>query len=106
MPKIVCRCGTNINLSIIPAPDGFVMIQEADFDQIRDDLASLHGRNLTQTDFKRQAYSEILGSQNKRIIEAYICPGCGRLWLFAPMGANSPAVVYVVEQGNPQNLLG
>ena len=80
MPKLACDCGYVINLSIVPSPYGFAVIGERDFEELRERL---------ETAESQQAVWLYAVGPNGIIRQAYICPRCGRLHLFASAGATT-----------------
>jgi hypothetical protein len=104
VPKIRCYCDNVINLSPIPAPDGFKLIGEAAmgaiWSQLEDLLASAHPPEET-----RSIITSLLTSfGNKHLVQVYSCPNCGRLWVFKFAGGDEPPLVYQLEKGSPADL--
>ena len=74
MPKLLCKCGNLIDMSEIPAPDGYLLLSEQDWDQARAQATDLDGYDVELS----------RGWQ-----ETYLCPVCSRLivfWSTNPLG--------------------
>jgi hypothetical protein len=102
MPKITCACNTVINLSIVPSPYGSKLLREADFDSARESLITA----ASSADSLRSAvWTDVLGPRNKAIMQVYVCPTCGRLYLFASASDDTPVAVWTLERGDATMLL-
>ena len=102
MPKLSCPCGATINVTFVPCPDGYVMVHEPAWDEIRDEVAEL-ARAGAPSSGPRNPFSELLGGTNRALKEAYVCPTCGRLLVMDR--DEGIAAIWVREAGDPQALL-
>lgn len=102
MPKLSCPCGTVIDLSTIPSPYGSKVIPERDFDAIRERLVAA---GASTEALRTAVWTEVLGFQNPAIHQAYVCPTCGRLYLFARASDTEPAAVWALERGTTDLLV-
>lgn len=105
MPKLSCKCGTVINLSPIPSPYGFAVIAEAAMDDIRERLEALVRSAPPLRDAQRAIYIEVLGGMNEHLWQAYMCPACGRLYLFKKGGASQADAIWQLERGQVADLV-
>jgi hypothetical protein len=48
---------------------------------------------------------ELLGFRNTAIKSLYLCPDCGRLYLFDRSGSPAPLAVWALERGDAEQLL-
>jgi hypothetical protein len=101
MPKITCLCGETINLSQIPNPHGFKVISERIFDALVEHLAEAYAQSASQTEFEKRVY-ERLYLKTHGIAQAYECPACGRLAIFAHPSDVSPALWFQREKAHTQ----
>lgn len=97
MPKLLCTCGTALNLSVIPSPHGSIVIPETAFDDLRECLLDEH---IQEPHEWRSLVGDLLGARNPSIKQAYVCPTCGRLYLFDPPSSEKPAAVWTLESGD------
>ena len=102
MPKINCACGFSLNISELPSPYGSKVISERDFDDIRDRLIANSG---SPEALRKAVYEDVLGFRNRGIKQAYVCPQCWRLYLFASAADDQPVAVWQLEQGDGSILL-
>lgn len=77
MPKLMCRCGEVLNLSLIPVPGQQILIREADWDQLVDALAAAAERvGTADPALLREALSDAFAGFGD---EVYRCPRSGHL---------------------------
>jgi hypothetical protein len=102
MPKISCECGNVLNISELPSPYGSKVISERDFDEIRDQLMA---NSSSPQALRKAIYEDVLGFRNRGIKQAYVCPQCWRLYLFASASDEQPVAVWQLEKGDGSILL-
>jgi hypothetical protein len=102
MPTIACPCGTVIDLAKVPSPYGSKVISEVDFDDIRDRLAAA---GASREALETAIYKDVLGFRNEHIKQAYVCPTCWRLYLFASASDREPRAVWTLERGDGSIML-
>jgi hypothetical protein len=96
MPSIRCPCGTAIDLSLIPNPQGFDPLWEPHKEGLFDQLMSAHQKAQSDAEFEK-AVSKILNSPKRPHPYIVECPHCGRLGLFAHPSDSSVVNWYVVD---------
>ncbi len=70
MPSLRCKCGEILDLGSIPAPDGYQIISEARFEEIR-----------SESPLEKLGFYFDLAS-----FESYKCHKCGRLIVYWEKG--------------------
>ena len=111
MPKLTCLCGESINLSPIPNPDGLKLIPEQIFDTLVERLVEAYAQSGSQSEFEQHVYAALY-RQLRGIAQAYECPACGRLAVFAHASDTAPAFWWQLEkapmkhEGSLGSLLG
>jgi hypothetical protein len=68
MPKLHCKCGDTINLSLIPCPSEKLLIGSADYETILEFL-------------ENQAYNEAEKMLETNALSVIICDNCGRYYV-------------------------
>ena len=99
MPKLTCLCGEMISLSPIPNPQGFMIISERLVEPLIDALVKAHREAPSDAEFERQAYRLIVNMPDK--LQAYECPKCRRLAIFAHASNANPALWLQRQQVDP-----
>jgi hypothetical protein len=97
MPKISCLCGETINLSAIPNPLGIKIVSETALEALVTRLVESFQRAHSPGEFEQMAY-HVLALSSPGIIQAYECPRCGRLLVFARASDAEPALWYAIER--------
>jgi hypothetical protein len=90
MPKLTCFCGENIDLSRIPNAQGFKILWEPRIEILIDAIVTLHRQCKSDEEFERNVYYLIVNKPD--ILQAYECPKCGQLAVFARASDTDPAL--------------
>src|SRR5450759_610511 len=97
MPKLLCQCGENIDLSPIPNQQGFKLIWEPLIEPFIDDLVQEHQQITSKEEFEKQAY-KLFYERQPAFPQVYECPFCGRLLIFAHASDETPALWFQREE--------
>jgi hypothetical protein len=101
MPKLTCACGTVIDLSVIPSPFGLKLVPEAGWEAMVDRVKDALHSAIEWRSFR----AEVFGFGNSAIRQAYVCPACGRLYVFDTPSSSEPSAVWTLERGDASRLL-
>ena len=78
MPSILCLCGSKIDLSEVPNPNGYHLLSEASLEDLIDSAESLYMRAETEPEVRR-GLSRLLMPLSGPSPHIYQCQNCGRL---------------------------
>ena len=104
MPKITCICGEVINLSQIPHPQGFKIVSEEALETLVDNLIDAHKTSSSVKEFEKRTYDSLL-TKNPGITQAYECPNCGTILIFANASDAKPKLSYQLEKTEQEEIL-
>jgi hypothetical protein len=68
--KFVCRCGHIIDLVRSPAPEEWILVPEADLDDV-----------VAAANRKEQDADQLYAIIDRRGVDVVVCPVCDRLWV-------------------------
>jgi len=91
MPKLLCKCGTVIDLSRVPAPNEFSLIPESSIEAA--------GDQAEQGRLDRESLFKVLDETARPVVE---CPKCRRLHV-RESGLGGKYMSYVVESDSSES---
>lgn len=78
MPSLPCRCGSSINLTTCPHPDGFKLLPESRRDDLVDAIEALYREATSEDEFVRKLH-RLITPLDVPSPHLFQCQDCGRL---------------------------
>jgi hypothetical protein len=106
MPSIPCPCGSIIDLSEVPHPDGFRLVAETALEELVDSAETLH-KEATSVPTFRRGLSRLLSPLSLPSPHVYQCQTCGRLAVLRHPSDSAISQWYLPEHedGSPPSRL-
>jgi hypothetical protein len=102
MPKLSCLCGEYIPLHALPHPRGGVLLPEAAWDALIEDVDAQMGAAEAMPMPERM---RLFGANNRAKRHVYVCPRCGRLHLFRHPSDTTQAAIWTLERGDANSAI-
>ena len=99
MPSIPCLCGSIIDLSEVPHPDGFLLLAETGLEELVDSAETLH-KEATSVPTFRRGLSRLLSPLSPPSPHVYQCQTCGRLAILRHPSDSVVSQWYLPEHGD------